>query len=456
MKLSPIRLRNLSPTSLLLLSYSAVILIGAVLLYLPWATVSGQIPFIDALFTSTSAVCVTGLIVVDTGSFFSSAGQAIILTLIQIGGLGIMTITVVLVRLIGLRTPLKQRLALQDVFSHSPRRDLFSLIKSVVVFTAAAEAIGAIALFLFFSRHFPLGRAAYIAVFHAVSAFCNAGFSLFRDSLINYQTSPLLNGTVCVLITLGGLGFPVIHELFFAYKNRKNGRTRFSLQTKTVLVASAVLTFGGAIAFLLIEVLGNRLPITSGSAWLIALFQSVTARTAGFNTVDIAALGDAALALLIFLMFFGASPGSCGGGIKTTALAVLTGQAVSRFRGRTRVSLYRRTLPVETVNKTISLFILSMTLIAVVLFCLLIFNDTAPNAWRPDRAFLTYLFETVSAFGTVGLSMGVTPHLNPESKTIIILLMFIGRLGVPAFSYILLGGEPSKGAHFAEEKIMVG
>lgn len=456
MKLSPIRFRNLSPASLLLLSYAAVILVGTILLCLPWATSSGQISFIDALFTSASAACVTGLIVVDTGTYFSLAGQAIILILIQIGGLGIMTITVVLFRLIGRRTPLKQRLAVQDVFSHSPRRDLFSLIKSVVVFTALAEAIGAAALFLFFSRHYPLDRAAYTAVFHAVSAFCNAGFSLFPDSLVNYQGSPLLNGTVCGLITLGGLGFPVIHELFFALKNRKSNRLRLSLQTKTVLVASAVLTFGGAIAFLSIESLGGRLQLTSGSAWLIALFQSVTARTAGFNTVDIASLGDASLALLVFLMFFGASPGSCGGGIKTTALAVLTCQAFSRFHGHARVSLYKRTLPVETVNKTISLFIFSMTLIAVVLFCLLIFNDTAPDAWRPDRAFLTYLFETVSAFGTVGLSMGVTPHLNLESKAIIILVMFIGRLGVPAFSYILLGGEPSKGVHYAEEKLMVG
>jgi len=450
------RLRKLSPAALLLYSYLAVILAGALLLWLPWATVSGRIPFIDALFTAASAVCVTGLIVVDTGSYFSPAGQAVILVLIQAGGLGIMTITVALYRLIGRRVPLEQRMAVQDVFTHTPRRDIYDLIRSVVTFTVVVEAAGVVGLFVFFSRQFPPARALYLSVFHSVSAFCNAGFSLFSDSFMNYRTSPLLNGTICGLIILGGLGFPVIFELLSLFRKKRNGRFMLSVQAKTVLLTSAVLIVAGALMFLITETLVAKADPSSPATWLTALFQSVTARTAGFNTVDIASLGDATLALLIFLMFFGASPGSCGGGIKTTTLAVLSLNTLSRLRGKQRVDLFKRSIPPETVHKSISLFIISVALISLALYGLLFLQEMVPTGWRSDRPFLGYLFEVVSAFGTVGLSMGATPNLNTGAKILVIVLMLIGRLGIPAFSYLLVGAKPGDGPHHAEEKIMLG
>jgi len=450
------RVRRLSPAALLLYSYLAVILTGSLLLCLPWSTVAGRIPFIDALFTAASAVCVTGLVVVDTGTYFSPAGQAVILVLIQAGGLGIMTITVALYRLIGRRVPLKQRLAMQDVFAHTPRRDIYDLIKSVVIFTAATEAIGGAALFVFFSQRFPLDQALRISVFHSVSAFCNAGFSLFSDSFMAYRTSPLLNGTICGLIILGGIGFPVIHDILTAAGKRRNGRVKLSVNTRTVLLTTAVLIIAGALMFLITETLVVKADPSSPATWLTALFQSVTARTAGFNTVDIASLGDATLALLIFLMFFGASPGSCGGGIKTTTLAVLSCHTLSRLRGKQRVSLFKKSVPQETINKSISLFILSITLVSLALFGLLIVQEAVPTGWRPGRPFLGYLFEVVSAFGTVGLSMGATPNLNSGAKVLIITMMLIGRLGIPAFSYLLLGGKPGNGPRYAEEKLMLG
>jgi trk system potassium uptake protein TrkH len=452
-----IKLRQASPTTLLFMGYLLVIVLGALFLLMPLSTVSGRISPVDALFTATSAVCVTGLIVVDTGSHFSLAGQWIILALIQIGGLGIMTISVCLFRLIGIRVPFKHRLAMQDVFAHTPRRDIYDLLRSVLIFTLMVEAAGSLLLFWHFQGQYPFGRALYLALFHSISAFCNAGFSLFSDSLMSYSGSPLLNLTICGLIILGGIGFPVVYELWLRLGAGQRAK-RISVHTKLVLLTTGLLIAGGALAFALLE--GHRLggSVFSLDFWLPALFQSVTARTAGFNTVDYASLDTATLTLTIFLMFFGASPGSCGGGLKTTTLALLVLHGYARLRGNDQVNLFKKTIPHETVAKATSLFLLSVALLMVMQFAILVAQEPLGEALNLARPFLAYLFEAVSAFATVGLSLGVTSSLTIGGKLLIIILMLIGRLGVPASTYLLLrgNGERPSGLHYAEEGVMLG
>jgi trk system potassium uptake protein TrkH len=446
-------LRRAHPTNLLLISYLAAMAMGTLALKLPIATQSGFIGWIDALFTATSAVCVTGLIVVDTGSYFSGFGQGVILVLIQIGGIGIMTISVALFRIIGKKVVFQQRMAMQEVFSHAPREDIYRLIRSVLFFTLLIEAVGAAFLFLHWQSNRTVTEALYQAVFHSVSAFCNAGFSTFSDSLMRGQASLILNITICSLIILGGIGFPVVYEFYRRFVLRE--KSKVSLQTKTVITASAGLLLAGFLVILLSE----RTLIPSmgwGKGMLAAFFQSVTCRTAGFNTLDIASLNTATLLFMMFLMLMGASPGSCGGGIKTTTFAVLAAFSWSRLMRYKCVNLFKKTVPQETVTKSISVLVFSMSAICIAVF-LILFMDPDHGARIPgNREFLSFLFETISAFGTVGLSMGVTPSLTLSGKLVIIVLMIMGRVGVPAFTYIVAGGGSTKGIQYAEENMMIG
>ncbi len=445
------------PATLVLTSFLLAIFLGALLLKLPIATQPGHIPWVDALFTATSAVCVTGLTVMDTGSYFTLFGQAVILALIQIGGLGVMTIAVILFQWVGRSISFRQRMAMQDLFAHTPREDILGLVKSTLVLTLAVEAAGAILLTIHWRHELPLLQALHTAAFHSVSAFCNAGFSLFPDSLVRYGGDPLLNITMCGLIIVGGIGFPVLYDLRTWLMRRKRERVRLTIQTRVVLLTTLVLIVSGALMFALLE----RQALSEGwSLWgriLIPLFQSVTCRTAGFNTVDIASLKEATLALMIFLMFFGASPGSCGGGVKTTTLALITVFMVSRIRRRSRVNIFKKSVPPETVTRSISLILLSVGMIALVVF-LILMGDAVMGQDNPARRglFLSYLFETVSAFGTVGLSMGITPHLNVWSKFLMILTMIVGRVGILTFSYIILRTGSSNGIEYADENLMVG
>ena len=450
-------MRKISPAALMLMSFCLAIFVGAVLLMLPISTADGGISPLDALFTATSAVCVTGLVVVDTGSRFSLFGQSVILLLIQLGGLGIMTISVTLFLFIGRRVPFKQRLAMQDVFAHTPREDIFGLVKSVFIYTFIVEAIGAALLFLQFSGQYPFGHAFYLALFHSISAFCNAGFCLFPDSLMAYRDSYAMNFTVGGLIVLGGIGFPVVYELYLRLRGKARKRA-FSLHLKLVLVTTGILIAAGTVFFALLEETRSGAPFWSRGLWLPALFQSISARTAGFNTVDFASLGSDTLTFIIFLMFFGASPGSCGGGVKTTTLAVLFLYSLERIRGGKRVSLFKRTVPDQAVDKASSLFMLALALVIIMLFIMLVVQEPAVGTPDVPRHFLAYLFEVVSAFGTVGLSMGVTAGLAQAGKFLVILLMLVGRVGVPTLTYLLLRSnrERPKGFHYAEERIMLG
>ena len=447
------RLNRAHPTNLLLMSYLAAIAGGTLALKLPAATASGAIGWLDALFTATSAVCVTGLIVVDTGTFFSAFGQGVILLLIQVGGLGIMTISVALFQIIGKKVVFQQRMAMQEVFSHAPREDIYYLIRSVLLFTLAIEAVGTLILFFHWRPVYPFGQALYKAIFHSVSAFCNAGFSQFSDSLMAGRDSTVLNATVGTLIVLGGIGFPVVYEIFHRTLLRQSGKV--SIQTKSVLTTSLILLAGGMGVILVSE---RSLIATLGwqEGLLAAFFQSVTCRTAGFNTLDIASLNTATLLFMMFLMLVGASPGSCGGGMKTTTFTVLAAFSWSRLMRYKCVNLFGKTVPEETVSKSISVLVFSLAAILVAAFLILFFDPDHGVRVQGNRQFLSFLFETVSAFGTVGLSMGVTPALTQPGKWVIIALMIIGRVGVPAFTYIVAGGKSTRGVQYAEENMMIG
>ncbi len=442
------------PSTLLLTSYLVAIAIGTIMLMLPVATVAaGHIGLLDALFTATSAVCVTGLVVVDTGTCFTLFGQSIILALIQIGGLGIMTISVALFQLIGKKVVFQQRMAMQETFSHTPRKDIYRLIRSIFIFTITVEAMGAMALFFHWRSAFPLPEASFNAAFHAVSAFCNAGFSLFNNSFIDERTSIPLNMIICSLILLGGIGFPVVYELYGRLIRKKTGK--MSIQTKSVLAVTAWLIVGGTLVIFVSERILTTSPNTADDL-LAALFQSITCRTAGFNTLDIASLNTATLLFMMFLMLVGASPGSCGGGIKTTTLAVLASFSWNRLRHHKCTNLFKKTIPANTVNKSISVLLFSLSAICLAVFLILFLDPSHGIRTQGNRQFLSYLFETVSAFGTVGLSMGVTPVLTWSGKLVIIFLMIIGRVGVPVFTYIIAGGGTTKGVQYAEENMMIG
>jgi len=444
------------PANLVLASFVLAIALATFLLKLPISTRAGHIDWIDALFTATSAVCVTGLVVVDTGSYFTVFGQGVIIAFIQMGGLGVMTISVALFQYLGRSVSIRHRMAMQDLFAHTPREDIFSLVKSIVLFTFGAEAVGAVLLTVHWSHELPFLQAMYTAGFHAISAFCNAGFALFPDSMMRYNDDIFLNTTVCGLIVIGGIGFPVLYELQ-CWVRHKQKKGRLSVQTKTVLLTTLILIVTGALMFAFLE---GRPPSNTRS-WahqiMIAVFQSITCRTAGFNTVDIASLKDSTLAMMTFLMFIGASPGSCGGGVKTTTLALLSAFTIDRMMRRKRVNIFKKSIPPETVTRSVSLVLVSMAVIGGVVFLLLMGTPASGNeAVEAHGSFLVLLFETVSAFGTVGLSLGVTSALNTWGKFWIISMMIMGRVGILTFAYIIAGTKAVKGVEYSEENLMIG
>ena len=445
------------PATLVLASFLLAISMGTLILKLPISTKAGHIVWVDAVFTATSAVCVTGLVVVDTGSYFTTFGQLVILMLIQIGGLGVMTVSVALFQWIGRSVSFRQRMVMQDLFAHTPREDIFKLVKSIVLLTLGAEVAGAVLLAVYWSRELPFLQAVYTAAFHSISAFCNAGFSLFSDSMVHYSDDLFLNITMCLLIVVGGIGFPVLYDLQLWFFKRKNQRLRLSVQTKAVLLTTVVLIVGGGLMFAFLESQGSLKTASHYHRITTSLFQAITCRTAGFNTVDIGSLRQSTLAMMILLMFFGASPGSCGGGVKTTTLALIAAFTFSRVTRKRRVNMFKKSIPVETVNRSISLILLSIAVIGLVLFLLLV-GETGTCQEVPGKhgSFLGYFFEAVSAFGTVGLSTGITPELGAWGKSCIMSMMLIGRMGVLTFAYIIVGTRPTNGMEYSEENMMIG
>jgi trk system potassium uptake protein TrkH len=445
---------SLNPQRLLVLSFAILILIGAGTLLIPGMTGPSGISPVDALFTATSAVCVTGLVVKDTGSDFTALGQTIILIMIQLGGLGMMTFSIFFFLLLGRRASLHDELAVRSTFSHMHQQNTGRLVKHVLLLTFTAEALGALFLFLCWFGDHGSARAAWLAVFHSVSAFCNAGFSLWTDSLTGYKTHVWVNLVFIFLIVCGGLGFIVLSEL--GAKATKQ-RHRLSLHSKMVLWTSA-----GLIALCFAVFLHQEWDnVLKGMPLLdkitVSLFQSVTPRTAGFNSVEYAHTTNTTLVLTMFLMFIGGSPGSTAGGIKTINLAILVALAVSRYRGFSKVNIFRRSLPQEIVTRSLTITLVAISGVVLALIFLMAVQTGHLDHTQTRDIFLELLFEITSAFGTVGLSMGATAELTTYGKLIIIAAMFLGRVGPLTLALALLRrSEVGRMYNYGSEDIMVG
>jgi len=445
--------RAATPNRLFVAGFGAVILAGAVLLWFPFSAAQNHLTFVDALFTSTSAVCVTGLTCIDLGKDLTIPGQVITIILFQVGGLGIITFSTVFFVLMGRGISFKGREIVQSSFLHTPRRDLMTILRAVLWSTLVFESIGIFFLFFRFSDDFSPGWALYHAVYNAISAFNNCGYSLFSDNLAGYRSDPIVNLTVMALIVVGGIGFVVQYEVFARLKGRQK---RLSVHTKIVLITTSVLILSGAILFYFLEQNQIMKGFPLQTKILASFFQSVVPRTAGFNTVDIGLLTNETILIIIILMFIGASPGSTGGGVKTTSATLLTLLMWNRLQGKEEVNLFNRTIPKEVLGRTISIIFASAFSVSLITSVLLLTVGGTLPALESRRFFVEYLFETVSAFGTVGLSMGITPKLNDIQKIAIIIMMFSGRVGPLTLAFSLSRSAARKSLTYAEEGVMVG
>ncbi len=451
--LKPFISRHLSPERIFILGFAGYILLGALFLWLPFSAAKDPVPFIDALFTSTSAVCVTGLASIDIGKSFSFFGQVVTIVLFQVGGLGIITFSTVFFVMMGRGISFKGREIVQSTFLHTPRADFLVILKSVLWFTVLFESTGILLLWYRFCHDFPVGHAFYQAVYHAISAFNNCGYSLFPDSLVRYQGDFIVNLTVMGLIVIGGIGFVVQYEVFEVSRGRQK---ILSVHTRIVLIATGILILGAAILIYIFERDHILYGLPVRNQILASFFQSVVPRTAGFNTVDIGFLTNDSILLMIILMFIGASPGSTGGGVKTTSASLLFLLMWARLRGSEEVNVFNRTIPKELISRTIAIIFASGFSVSLVTSALLFFSSEDLGPLESRRYFVEYLFETVSAFGTVGLSMGVTPDLNTIQKLAIILMMFAGRVGPLTLAFSFSRKALSKSLSYAEEGVMVG
>jgi trk system potassium uptake protein TrkH len=451
-----IRWQGIAPGRALVLGFLGTIVSGAMLLWMPMSGASpNTTTFVDALFTAASAVCVTGLIVVDTPQHFSFVGQLVILILIQIGGLGYMTTTSFISLLLRQHITLRDRLALQEGLNQLTLEGLVRYVRRVIAVTLAVEGVGAVLLAAWWLREFPLPTALMFGVFHAVSAFNNAGFSLFSDSLVRYVADPVVSLTVAGLFVLGGIGYSVISEALDRLRGVRR-RLPWSLHAKLVTTVTTLLLLGGMVAILAGEGghQGTMADLSPGAKILATLFQSATARTAGFNTLAIGNLSQASLFALILLMFIGASPGSTGGGVKTTTFGILALTTWGALLGRPEVRLFRRRLAAESVSKAFGVTLLSFLLVNGVALLLL---------HREGHGLVPTLFEVTSAFGTVGLSVGLpdsptslSGSFSPMGKLLIVLTMFLGRVGPVTVGAALLVRRRMVRYEYPEEPVLVG
>ncbi|HYH04279.1 MAG TPA: TrkH family potassium uptake protein [Bacillota bacterium] len=442
---------KLTPSRVLVLGFAGIILMGAALLTLSIASQDGhQLRFLDALFTATSAVCVTGLVVVDTGTHFTQFGQFIIIALIQIGGLGIMTLSTLLAIILGKKIGLKERILIQESFNQFNLAGLVRLIRNVILMTLAFEVTGGILLTLRFMQQFPFDRAVAFGFFHSVSSFCNAGFDLFGQvygpytSITHYASDWLVSPVIGALIVFGGLGFPTIMELVRYPRARK-----LSLHTKVVVKVTTFLILVGAILILVIE-LNN--PKTIGGLdisgkLLSAIFQSITPRTAGYNSLSMDQLRPATWFLMVILMFIGASPSSTGGGVKTTTMSVMLATIIATIKGKDDVEMFERRIPRDLVYKALTLITIALGWVSVV---------TLVMSFVEPYEFLRLFFEVMSGFGTVGLTTGITPHLTDLSRVLLIITMFIGRVGILTVAVALSKTYKPTASKFIEDKIVIG
>ncbi len=440
--------RSSSPAKYLVASFASMIAIGTLLLALPFSSAeSGGTSVLDAFFTATSATCVTGLVVVDTGSHFSTFGQAVILILIQLGGLGIMTYSVFVGLVLRMGVGIWQRQVLKDSFGTQYTGKVGGLVMRIILLVVVVEALGTVLMFIHWRGVAETTSGAlWLSVFHSVSAFCNAGFSTFSSSLENFRGDVYINPVFMFLIVSGGLGFVAIFELLRRAVSRKEAQP-LSLHTRTVLITTGFLIVGGATLIYLIESIHQFKDPGAFEGFMAALFQSVTARTAGFNTVPVSVVSNATLMVVTILMFIGAGPGGTGGGVKITTAAIFLADLRSYLRGR-ETEMGKRSIEPATVEKAHLILISSMALVTGSTFALMVVE--------PHMDAMKLFFEAMSAFATVGLSTGITPHLNAAGKIVIIITMFAGRVG-PLTLALAVAGRTARGDYrYPQGKIFVG
>ena len=439
------RKRRLSSFQIIILGFAGVILLGALLLMLPISTIGGNVtPFNETLFTATSAVCVTGLVVQDTGSYWSTFGQAVILALIQIGGLGVITVAASFALLSGRKISLMQRSTMQDAISAPKVGGIVRLTRFILRGTFLIELLGALAMLPVFCRDYGW-RGIWMAVFHSISAFCNAGFDILGTesnrypSLTGYAGSPVINITIMLLIVIGGIGFLTWNDIC----ENKWRFHRYRMQSKVILVTTGLLILLPAVFFFFSDF--SALP--AGNRLLAAFFQSVTPRTAGFNTVNLSAMSSASQGVMILLMLIGGSPGSTAGGMKTTTLAVLLANAVATFRQRDSAQFFGRRVDCGAIKTAATI---------LMMYLVLFFGGAVFISAYENLSLSTCLYETASAVGTVGLTLGITPQLHITSQMVLITLMYLGRVGGLTLIYAAFSGKKATGAKMPKEKIMIG
>ncbi len=436
---------RLSTSQIIVVGFAATILVGTILLMLPVSTADGRgAPLVDALFTSTSAVCVTGLVVHDTATYWSRFGQIVLLVLIQLGGMGVVTVVVALAVASRRRMSLRQRTAIQESLAAPAAANLMPLVGFIVRTALVVELLGALLLATVFCGQFGVVRGLWYGLFHGVSAFCNAGFDLMGftapyASLISYTAQPVVNLVVAALIVVGGIGFLTWDDI------RTHGihLARYRMQSKVILATTGLL-IAVPTAFFFFASFAD-LPL--GERVLASLFQAVSPRTAGFNTVDLAGLGDVGVALTVFLMLVGGSPGSTAGGMKTTTLAVLLATAGSVFSRRPEAHLFRRRVGIQAVRGAAALAVMYLALFFVG-GCAISLLEGLPLG--------NCLFEAASAVGTVGLTLGITPGLGTASRLILVVLMYLGRVGGLTLLFATLADHRGDAARYPEERIAVG
>ncbi len=440
--------KKLSGVQVLALGFFIVIFIGAILLTLPISSESGESTnFLDALFTSTSAVCVTGLVTLDTGTYWNEFGQVVIMLLIEIGGLGFMSFATFIAVLLGKKITLRDRLLMQEAMNTFNIQGLVKMVKYVLSFTFAVQFFGALLLSTQFIPKFGIGKGTYFSIFHSISAFCNAGFDLFGgfSSVTSYSSNAVVLITISSLIIIGGLGFTVWMELY-----NYRGIKKLSVHSKVVLLITTVLIIGGTILMYLFEMHNPETmgKMGVGDKILNSYFASVSPRTAGFNSVSTDGMTNAGKFLTIILMFIGGSPGSTAGGLKTATFGVIILTVISVIRGREDTQVFGRRFSKDLVYKSFALLMIGMFLVIGVT---LILSITDPN-----ESFINLMYEATSAFGTVGLTTGVTQRLSTAGKIIIIITMYCGRVGPMTVALAFLRNKKKQTHKYPEGKILIG
>ncbi len=440
-----LKLKRLSSFQLIILGFLATILLGSLLLMLPIATKDSKgATFLDALFTSTTSVCVTGLVVQDTGTYWTLFGHIVILLLIQVGGLGVVTVAMALISASGKKISLKERSTLKEAIAAPQVRGVVKMIGFILKLVFTIELIGAVAFMPVFCKDFGIIKGIWYSIFHSISAFCNAGIDLFGviepySSITSYNTQPVVNIVIMLLIITGGLGFFTWDDIISKRLNLK----QYRMQSKVILATTATLIIVPAVYFFFFEF--SNLPIDS-RIWS-SIFQAITPRTAGFNSVDINTMSNTGIMAMIILMLIGGAPGSTAGGMKVTTLSVILCSSFSVFKKQNQTVMFGRRLPDDSVRNAIAIFLMYIVLS---LFCAMIIS------YIEEIPILTALYETASAIGTVGLTLGITPTLGTASHIILIILMYIGRVGGLTLIYATVSDKVDNGSRYPQERITVG